>query len=77
MNAEQAVNTPRFHHQLWPKNEIRHYSGINASTLAELQKLGYNFKQSKFGDVQLISRKNDVLEAASEANGRGKSIVIH
>ncbi|WNC74257.1 gamma-glutamyltransferase [Thalassotalea psychrophila] len=77
MSAEQAVNTPRFHHQLWPKNEIRYYSGINASTLAELQKLGYNFKQSNFGDVQLISRKNGVLAAASETNGRGKSIVIN
>jgi len=76
MNAEQAVNTARFHHQLWPKNEIRHYSGISVSTLDNLQKLGYSFKQSKFGDVQLIARKNGVLEAASEANGRGKSIVI-
>lgn len=77
MSAEQAVNTPRFHHQLWPKNEIRHYSGINTSTLDQLQKLGYNFQQSKFGDVQLIARKKGLLEAASEANGRGKSVVIH
>ena len=77
MNAEQAVNTPRFHHQLWPENEIRHYSGIDKRTLDSLQKLGYNFQQSKFGDVQLISRKDGVLDAASEENGRGKSIVIH
>lgn len=77
MGAEQAVNTPRFHHQLWPKNEIRHYSGISDGTLNELKKLGYSFKQSEFGDVQIISRKNGVLEAASETNGRGKSIIIH
>ncbi|WOH39583.1 gamma-glutamyltransferase [Thalassotalea fonticola] len=77
MSAEQAVNAPRFHHQLWPKNEIRHYSGVSDSALSELKKLGYRFKQSKFGDVQLISRNNGVLEASSEINGRGKSIIIH
>lgn len=78
MNAEKAANTPRFHHQLWPKDQIKHYTGISDSTLKALQDLGYTTVKSSFGDVQLIIRKNGEFQAASEKGKyhRGTSMVI-
>lgn len=77
MSADKAVNSPRFHHQLWPINEIEHYPGLNEQSKHELSSMGYSLVPAKFGDVQLISLKQGMLDAASEQNGRGKSIVIN
>jgi len=78
MDAGQAVNSARFHHQLWPKDEIRHHQGVNAGVIKSLQGLGYKTTENSFGDLQLIIRKNDKFQAASEAgkHSRGVSIVI-
>mgnify|MGYP003384684146 CR=1 FL=1 len=78
MDAKQAVNAPRFHHQLWPKDEIKHAAGIDASVIKSLQDLGYKTVERPFGDVQLIYRKNDVFQAASQKgeHNRGVSIII-
>jgi gamma-glutamyltranspeptidase/glutathione hydrolase len=76
MSAEQAVNAPRFHHQLLPKNQIRHHPGLSAETSKQLSNLGYNLRQRQFGDLQLISNVDGVLDAASEKSGRGKAIVL-
>ncbi|QJR80484.1 gamma-glutamyltransferase [Alteromonas pelagimontana] len=75
MTAEEAVNAPRFHHQLLPKDTIAYHEGLSQQVIAELEAMGYTMKQSNFGDVQLIKRTATGLEAASEARGRGKSIV--
>jgi gamma-glutamyltranspeptidase/glutathione hydrolase len=77
MSAEQAVNAPRFHHQLLPKNQIRHHPGLSAETSKQLSNLGYNLRQRQFGDLQLISNVDGVLDAASENSGRGKAIVLN
>lgn len=77
MNAKQAVNAPRFHHQLLPKNVIRHHKGFDKTVIKELTDMGYNLKERRFGDLHLIMRKDGQLDAGSEASGRGKSIVIH
>jgi len=77
MDAEQTVNAARFHHQLLPKNEIRHHSGIKAEVEQQLKSLGYRLTPRRFGDLQLIMQKNGKLDAASEASGRGKAIVIN
>jgi gamma-glutamyltranspeptidase/glutathione hydrolase len=77
MSAEQAVNAPRFHHQLLPKNQIRHHPGLSAETSKQLSNLGYNLRQRQFGDLQLISNVDGVLDAASEKSGRGKAIVLN
>ncbi len=74
MSAQEAVNAPRFHHQLWPKNEIWHYPGIESNTLKALQQMGYKTNKEKFGDLQLIFKKDGKFHAASESRGRGKSI---
>lgn len=75
MSAEQAVNAPRFHHQLWPENTIRIHSGIDEVKQRELQRLGYTLKQQNFGDLQLIKRTPTGLDAASQQSGRGLSLV--
>ncbi|TLU59939.1 gamma-glutamyltransferase [Thalassotalea litorea] len=78
MTAEQAVNAPRFHHQLLPENEIWHYDGINADVLSALQAMGYKVVPDTFGDVQLIINRGNELTAASEKNvySRGVSLVF-
>ncbi|MBU2978709.1 gamma-glutamyltransferase [Alteromonas sp. C1M14] len=75
MNAEQSANSPRFHHQLWPKDTIAYHSGLAPEVVEKLKAMGYTMKQSNFGDVHLIKRTDKGLEAGSEARGRGKAIV--
>jgi gamma-glutamyltranspeptidase/glutathione hydrolase len=76
MSAEQVVNSPRFHHQLWPKNVVRAHVGLNDEVKLELQKMGYTIDERHFGDLHVIINKNGQLDAASESSGRGKSIVF-
>jgi len=78
MTAENAVNTPRFHHQLLPKNEVWHHPKIDESVLKSLRKMGYKTKVDNFGDLQLIMREGNKLSAASEKgdSSRGVSLVI-
>ncbi|WP_394223121.1 gamma-glutamyltransferase [Alteromonas gracilis] len=75
MSAEEAVNAPRFHHQLLPQDTIRMHNGITEATINELKALGYTIDNRRFGDVHLIKRTKDGVEAASEKSGRGKSMV--
>ena len=77
MTAAQAVNASRFHHQLWPKNVIRHHDGIRKNVKKELTDMGYTLDNRHFGDMHIIVNRNGNLEAGSEASGRGKAIVIH
>ena len=78
MDAYQAVNSARFHHQLWPKDEIEHYAGINANVLKSLRQLGYKTVEHSFGELQLIYRQKETLQAVSESGGnsRGVSLII-
>ena len=75
MSAEEAVNSPRFHHQLLPKDKIRMHDGFCPEKLKALEAMGYTLDNRRFGDVHLIKRTGDKVEAASEKSGRGKSIV--
>ncbi|OUX91663.1 MAG: gamma-glutamyltransferase [Alteromonas sp. TMED35] len=75
MSAEDAVNAPRFHHQLFPKDTIRMHDGFNNDTLKNLESMGYIIDNRRFGDVHLIKRTDAGIDAASEASGRGRSIV--
>ncbi len=77
MSAEEAVNSPRFHHQLLPKDTIRMHEGFSEDTNSELGSLGYTIDMRRFGDVHLIKRTALGVEAASEKSGRGKSIVVN
>lgn len=73
--VQDIVDVPRFHHQLLPKDEIRYHEGMPASTLSELEKMGYTTRKSRFGDLHVIISRQGKLEAASESNGRGMAIV--
>lgn len=75
MTAEEAVNSPRFHHQLWPKDTIRVHDGFNKATLTALEAMGYTIDDRRFGDLHLILNEDGKLSAASEKNGRGKAVV--
>ena len=76
MSAQEAVDTPRFHHQLLPKNQIRYHKGMPAEVLAELQAMGYDTTERRFGDLQLIHVDDSGVDAASESHGRGKAQVL-
>ncbi len=76
MSAEDVVNKPRFHHQLLPKDVIRHHNGIDPAVISELEQMGYTMSNGHFGDMQVILNKDGKIDAASEITGRGKSIVF-
>jgi gamma-glutamyltranspeptidase/glutathione hydrolase len=76
MSAQESVDHPRFHHQLLPKDEIRYHDGLDQHVISQLENMGYIMRQSQFGDMQIIVHNRGTLEAASEKNGRGKSIVF-
>jgi gamma-glutamyltranspeptidase/glutathione hydrolase len=75
MSVEEVVNTPRFHHQLLPKNQISHHPGIRQDVLDALAAQGYSTRESSFGDLHVILSTQNGLTAASEARGRGKAVV--
>ncbi|MFY8326169.1 gamma-glutamyltransferase [Pseudoalteromonas sp. ZZD1] len=76
MSAEEVVNSPRFHHQLWPKNVIRHHSGLASDVISALEKMGYTLDERRFGDMHVIIERDGKLDAGSEASGRGKAMVF-
>jgi gamma-glutamyltranspeptidase/glutathione hydrolase len=76
MSAQAAVDAPRFHHQLYPIDEIRHHAGLDTSVVSALTKMGYSVKERRFGDLQLIIRDGQSVTAASESHGRGKAQVL-
>ena len=75
MSVEEVVNAPRFHHQLFPENQIRHHQGFSPEVLSKLKEQGYNLREANFGDLHVILDTDQGLSAASEARGRGKSVV--
>ncbi|MGK0305950.1 MAG: gamma-glutamyltranspeptidase/glutathione hydrolase, partial [Gammaproteobacteria bacterium] len=76
MSAEDIVNKPRFHHQLLPRDVIRYHDGIDPAVISELEQMGYIMSKRRFGDMQVILNHEGKIDAASEGNGRGKSIVF-
>ncbi|OFA32489.1 gamma-glutamyltransferase [Glaciecola punicea] len=75
MPVQSVVDSPRFHHQLLPKDEIWYHEAMPKETMQALEAMGYTSKTSQFGDLHIIVNRGNGLEAASEARGRGKAIV--
>ncbi|NVK58032.1 MAG: gamma-glutamyltransferase [Alteromonadaceae bacterium] len=75
LSAEEAVNSPRFHHQLLPKDTIRMHPGFTVATKQMLTGMGYTLDERRFGDLHVILQQDGKLSAASEASGRGKAVV--
>lgn len=77
MDAQSAVDSPRFHHQLLPKDVIRHHPGVTSEVITELEGMGYTLDQRRFGDMHIIIDKDGKVSAGSESSGRGKSVVFN
>jgi len=77
MNAQQAVDAPRVHHQLLPKNQIAYNPDLPGLVKESLQKMGYSLKKNNYmGDVQLILKTPQGWQAASDYRGEGVSKVF-
>lgn len=72
----QTVSTARYHHQLFPKDQISYSIPIPATLKADLEKRGYKTKYYVIGDVQMVANTNGALDAASDPIGRGQSYVF-
>ena len=71
----------RFHHQLVPPELVTYSPAfpLSAATRDALGRLGYRVEPHgwEFGDLQLVLRRPDGWEAASDPRGRGESRVLH
>lgn len=77
LSAQMAVDAPRVHHQLLPKDVIMYHPDLSTETKQALRLMGYQLKRNNYlGDVQLIVRQHGQLQAASDARGRGVSKVF-
>ncbi|GAB4520468.1 MAG: gamma-glutamyltransferase [Phycisphaerales bacterium] len=72
MDAFDAVETPRLHHQ-WAPEAIYYEPDYDASTLEALRALGHECRERPdVGVVQLLVRRNGVIEAASDPRKGGR-----
>lgn len=72
MDAQQAVDAPRVHHQLLPKNQIAYNPELPEAVKDELLAMGYSLKKNNYmGDVQLIIKTDSGYEAAADYRGEG------
>lgn len=80
MPLSQAVAAPRFHHQLWPKDQItmEPYAELPADVQQQLKTKGYQLHTQGWhlGDIQAILRTKTGIEAASDPRARGVAKVI-
>lgn len=73
MDAGTAVSAPRIHHQ-WLPDELRvEPLGLNALTLADLQRRGHKIKQTEpWGNINaIIVTPDGILEGAADPRGEG------
>lgn len=80
MTLKQAVQAPRYHHQLLPNNVIYIESfqkSVPEQLKIDLEQMGYSFYQQDFsGDIQVIKITNNKPDAVSDIRGRGKAIIV-
>ena len=69
MNASDAVNRPKFHHQ-WLPDEVRVEPAFPMDVRAQLTKMGYNIvDKGAIGRVEVIKLIKGKLEAAADKRG--------
>jgi gamma-glutamyltranspeptidase/glutathione hydrolase len=81
MNAQQAVDAPRFHHQWLPDRISYEKHGISPDTLAVLQSRGHAVRENErqgVAEVIIYNAKEDVLEGGVDrrAPDGGAGLVI-
>jgi gamma-glutamyltranspeptidase / glutathione hydrolase len=74
MEIEDAVNSPRFHHQWLPDLIQFESSGFSIETINTLSEMGHQHKfRRSIGEANCIMKLNDGLIQASSDNRRGAS----
>ncbi|BCN93900.1 gamma-glutamyltranspeptidase [Thiomicrorhabdus immobilis] len=77
MSAQQAVDAPRVHHQLLPKDLIAYNPDLPDQVKQELELMGYSLKKNNYmGDVQLLVNTDKAWQAASDNRGEGVAWVF-
>ena len=73
MNAQDAVDFPRFHHQ-WKPDKLELEPGISPDTAAILRQMGYDVDtHPRAGSrVEAIIVRGDWLEGGTDGRGSGK-----
>jgi len=69
MNAQEAVDAPRFHHQWLPDKILYEKYGFSPDTVAELQRRGHTLQEIKeqgVAQVIVYNAKEDVVEGGSD-----------
>lgn len=71
--AKQIVSQPRFHHQYLPDSLFVEPDAINDKVRADLTAIGHQIKDLnwRYGNMQVVIKKNDKLSAASDPRGDG------
>ncbi len=80
MTPQDAVAATRFHHQLLPPDLVTYSPKrpLPRETISALGDRGYRAEPHlfSFGDLQVILRDGDDLQAASDPRKRGQSIIV-
>ncbi|MBN2646207.1 MAG: gamma-glutamyltransferase [Thiotrichales bacterium] len=77
MTAQEAVDAPRVHHQLFPKDQIAFHPELEAETQQTLEQMGYRLQRHNYlGDLQLIWHGTTGWQAAADWRGRGQAAVL-
>jgi gamma-glutamyltranspeptidase/glutathione hydrolase len=81
MNAQQAVDAPRFHHQWLPDRVTYERNGISPDTLSILESRGHSFRETNaqgVAEVIVYNQKEDLLEGGIDrrAPDGGAGLVI-
>lgn len=80
MTPADAVAATRFHHQLLPPDLVTYSPArpLPRETISALGDRGYRAEPHffSFGDLQVILRDGDELQAVSDPRNRGKSIIV-
>lgn len=76
MDAAEAVNAPRVHHQHLPDLIYYESGGLDAETVRGLQGLGHDLEErgGTSGDVQMIVVEDGGLTAWSDPRGGGRAL---
>ncbi len=75
MNAQDAVDAPRIHHQ-WMPDKLYLEQGISPDTVAILKSMGHDVDHNRgvvIARVEAILRSKGWLEGASDGRGAGKA----
>ncbi len=78
-NAQQIVDTPRYHHQYLPDVVQLEAKAWSQKEILQLQKMGHNIKKldSNYGNMNIViqNKKTKRVSAANDFRGEGKSKV--